>query len=1177
MLYTFGDHYTLDPACYELRQHGRLVRLEPRVFDCLAYLVQSPDRTVTKEELVEHLWPQQFVADDSLTYCVAQARKALGDTGQTQQYIQTVRRRGYRFLAPVTVRPPAALAAASPPPDTPRPAEERGQDPAAAVSPPAAGPSTPDAERRQLTILFCDLVDSTVLASQLDPEDYREVVRPYHAACAEVIERFDGHIAQYLGDGLLVYFGYPQAHEDDAQRAVRTGLGIVEALGTLNARLEHDKGIRLAVRVGIHTGLAVVGAMGGGEKQEQLALGETPNIAARLQGLAAPDTVVISATTARLVAGYFVCQALGAQELKGVSQPLQVSRALQASGAQTRLDVVPPRGLTPLVGRDEEVALLHRRWEQATTGLGQVVLLSGEPGIGKSRLVQVLTDAVAAEAHTRMEWRGSPYFQQSALSPVIDYLHRWLRWHPDDPPSERLRTLEAMLTASGVVLSEAVPLLAALLSLPLPASYPPLTLTPRQQRQHTFDTLLAWLHAEAQRQPVLLVVEDLHWLDPSTVELLSLLIDQGAQARLCLILTARSEFHPAWAMVPHLTTLTLRRLAPDHVARVATHVAGDKTLPPAVLQEVVRKTDGVPLFVEELTKTVLESGLLQEHEARYELPGPLPPLAIPATLHDALMARLDRLGTAKIVAQLGATMGRTFAYDLLQTVAPLEATTLQAALAQLVEAEVVVQRGLPPQATYTFKHALIQDAAYQSLLRSTRQQHHQRIAQVLEAQFPETADEQPELLAHHALRGEVWDKAVTYTRQASAKAFVRCAYREAVQCLERALKALSHLPIERTTMEHAVDLCCDLHAALGPPLAHWEQALTHLHAAEPIAVELGDQRRLGRVYRGIANVLRQLHEYEPALVYCQRAHAIATALGDVALQLWVNFDMGLIYHDLGRYRQAIGCVQQMLTALHRMPPHQSVGILARPAIQAWVWMGQYLGELGEFARGLAYGDEARQMAEAGDHLYERLVVALRVGALQVRQGTLHQAIPLLERAVALSQEAAMPLFYRLAGTQLALAYALAGRAPDALSVLGQVGGKTDFSPTALAEAYLRAGGVEEAHRLAQRGLRDARERKARGFEVRALWLLGEIAMCHDPPDRAPAEAHYHQALTLAEALGMRPLVAHCQRGLGMLYATTGQQEQARTALSTAIALYRGMDMTFWLPQAEAALAQVEGR
>jgi class 3 adenylate cyclase len=679
---------------------------------------------------------------------------------------------------------------------------------------PAVDQAAPEAERRQLTVLFCDLLDSTHLSSQLDPEDWREVVRAYQAACAAVIERFEGHIAQYLGDGLLVYFGYPQAHEDDAQRAVRAGLGIVGALHTLNTHLEQRHGVHVAVRLGIHTGLVVVGEVGSGSRQEQLALGETPSLAARLQGLAAPNTVAISTTTFRLVQGYFTAEPLGLHTLKGIAAPVPLYRILGESGVQSRLEVVAPSRLTPLVGRDEEVALLHRRWEQATTGMGQVVLLSGEAGIGKSRLVQVLKDHVAAEPHTRIEWRGSSYHQQSALYPVIDHLHRLLRWHQDDPPAEKLRTLEATLAASGMALSEAVPLLAALLSLPLPASYPPLTLTPQRQRQQTLDIILAWLHAESRRQPVLCVVEDLHWVDPSTLELLSLLTDQSGQVRLCLVLTARPEFPQPWPMVAHLTTLTLRRFASAQVDRVAMHMAGDKALPPALLQEMVRKTDGVPLFVEELTKTVLESGLLEEQEDCYVLHGPLPPLAIPATLHDALLARLDRLAAAKVVAQLGATIGRTFAYDLLQAVAPLDTATLQGALTQLIEAGVVTQRGLPPQATYTFKHALIQDAAYESLLRSTRQQYHQRIAQLVTERFPDTAETQPELVAHHYTEAGLAAEAVEYWQRASAHSTARWAYAEAAAHGTRGLEVLQTLPDTPTRAQQELPLLLTLAGAL---------------------------------------------------------------------------------------------------------------------------------------------------------------------------------------------------------------------------------------------------------------------------------------------------------------------------------------------------------------------------
>jgi class 3 adenylate cyclase/tetratricopeptide (TPR) repeat protein len=706
-----------------------------------------------------------------------------------------------------------------------------GAAPASALPPVASQPSAPEdspshdatsptlggtseAERRQLTVLFCDLVDSTTLARQLDPEDYREVVRAYQATCAAVIQRFDGYIAQYLGDGLLVYFGYPQAHEDDAQRAVRAGLEILGALAPLEERLATDKGIRLAVRLGIHTGLVVIGAMGAGGRQEQLALGDTPNMAARLQGLAAPDTVVVSDATWRLVHGYFACDDLGPQTLKGVEMPVQAYRVLGTSGAQSRLDVVSPRGLTPLVGREAEVTLLRERWAQARDGLGQVVLLSGEAGIGKSRLVQVLHEHIAAEPHTRLEWRCSPYAQQSPLHPVIAHLHRLLRWRPDDTPAEKLHTLEETLTAYGLALPEMVPLFAALLSLPLPERYPPLTLTPERQKQKTLDALLAWLLIEATRQPVLFIVEDLHWIDPSTLEFLTLFLDQGPAARLLTLLTCRPEFRSPWGFRAHLTSLTLNRLPRPQVPQMIGRITSGKALPPEVVEQIVTKTDGVPLFVEELTKMVLESGLLREGEDHYELTGPLPPFAIPATLHDSLMARLDRLATVKDVAQLGATIGRTFAYELLQAVSPLDEATLQHSLRQLVEAELVYQRGMPPQAIYMFKHALIQDAAYQSLLRSTRQQYHQRLAQVLEVQFPETAITQPELLAHHYTEAGLNAQAIPYWQRAGQRASERSAYLEAIAHLTKGLEVLTTLPDTPERTQYELDLQLILGTAL---------------------------------------------------------------------------------------------------------------------------------------------------------------------------------------------------------------------------------------------------------------------------------------------------------------------------------------------------------------------------
>src|SRR5713101_4664863 len=474
--------------------------------------------------------------------------------------------------------------------------------------PPPISPAS-DAERRQLTVLFCDLVDSTVLASQLDPEDLREVVRAYQEACAKVIARFEGHIAQYLGDGLLVYFGYPLAHEDDAQRAVRAGLGIVEAMGQLNTRLTRERGIRLAVRLAIHTGLVVVGEVGGGTRHEQLALGETPNLAARLQGIAAPNTAVISAATLQLLGGFFACQSLGTPALKGLVQPIEVYQVLYESTARSRLDVASSTGLTPLVGREQEVALLLERWEQVKDGVGQVVLLSGEAGIGKSRLLQVLREQVATDPQAWLTpCQCSPYHQNSALYPMIDLLERVvLQFARDETPPQKLSKLEGFLVQYGLPLAEAMPLFASLLSVPLGSSYAPLNVSPEQQKQKTLQAFLTLLLRRAAQQPLLFVVEDLHWVDPSTLELLSLLVDQGPTARILTLFTFRPDFPPPWTERSHLTPVTLPRLPRHQAAEMTGQVAHRKALPPEVVEQVVAKTDGVPLFVEELTKMVLGS------------------------------------------------------------------------------------------------------------------------------------------------------------------------------------------------------------------------------------------------------------------------------------------------------------------------------------------------------------------------------------------------------------------------------------------------------------------------------------------------------------------------------------------------------------------------------------------
>jgi class 3 adenylate cyclase/tetratricopeptide (TPR) repeat protein len=811
----------------------------------------------------------------------------------------------------------------------------------------------PEAERRQLTVMFCDLVGSMTLSEQLDPEELRDVVRIYQEVCAEVIDRFEGHIAQYLGDGLLVYFGYPLAHEDDAQRAVRAGLEIVGAIHELplhNTRLQKS----LQVRIGIHTGPVVVGEMGRGEKREQLALGDTLNIASRLQNLAEPNTVVISSTTYRLTEGLFECRDLGLHTLKGVSAPAQMYRVLGESGVRSRFEVAITKGLTPLVGREQEVELLLERWERVKEGMGQVVLMCGEPGIGKSRLVQELKECLSGEKHARIESRCSPYYQNSALYPVIDHLQRVLQLRREDSPEEKLGKLERTLEQYYFSLEETVPLFAPLLSLPFPDYYPPPNLSPQKQKQKTLEALLVWLLKEAERWPVLRIVEDLHWADPSTLEYLSLLVEQVPTARIFTLLTYRPDFIPPWGMRSHMTQIALNRLTRKQAEVMIDGIAKGKNLPAEVVQEVVAKADGVPLFVEELTKMVLESGLLREQEDYYELTRPLLQLAIPATLQDSLMARLDRLsimtssGTIKEVAQIGATIGREFTYDLINAVSSLEETILQDELSKLVSAEILYQIGLLPNARYFFKHTLIQEAAYQSLLKSKRQQYHQKIAQILEEQFSETAETQPELLALHFTEAGFKEKGIYYWKKAGQRAIERSANMEAIAHLTKGLELLKSLPDtpERTQQELMLQI------ALGAPLRvtkgfgapEVEKAYAR---ARELCQQVGETPQVFTVLRGLCGFYLARADLQTSRGLGGQSLRLAQSLQDSALLLQAHYLLGATLFCLGEITLSREHLEQGI-ALYNPRQHSSHAFIygQDPGVACLFWLAWALWYLG---------------------------------------------------------------------------------------------------------------------------------------------------------------------------------------------------------------------------------------
>jgi TOMM system kinase/cyclase fusion protein len=1053
-------------------------------------------------------------------------------------------------------------------PASPRPSAQPASQPVtqevslSQTPPPPATPSPPNAERRQLTVLFCDLVDSTVLAGQLDPEELREVVRAYQDTCARVIARYDGHIAQYLGDGPLIYFGYPLAHEDDAQRAVRAGLGMIEALGQLTTRLEQERGVHLAARLGIHTGLVVVGEVGGGTRQEQLALGETPNLAARLQGIAAPNTLVISATTFQLLGGFFACQPLGTPPLKGQAQPLAVYRVLYESMARSRLEAAGSTGWTPLVGREQEIGLLLERWAQVKEGVGQVVLLSGEAGIGKSRLVQVLQEHVATEPQVWLtSCQCSPYYQNTALYPMIDLLERVaLRFEREESPPQKLSKLEGFVVQYGLPLAEAMPLFAALLSLPLGAAYAPLTVSPEQQKQQTLHALLTILLRIAAQQPVLFVMEDLHWVDPSTLELLSLLVDQGPTARILTLFTFRPDFSPPWTGRAHLTQVTLPRLPYRQAAEMTGQVAHRKALPPEVVEQVVAKTDGVPLFVEELTKMVLESGLLQEREDRYELTGPLPPLAIPTTLHDSLMARLDRLATVKSLAQLGATLGRAFSYELLQAVSLWDEEILQRGLHQLVEAEFLYQRGLPPQATYLFKHALIQDAAYQSLLRSTRQHYHQRIAQVLEARFPATVETQPELVAHHYTAAGLAAQALPYWQQAGQRALQRSAPLEAVAHLTTGLEVLATLPDTPARAQQELVVQTTLGPALmasqGIAAPEVERAYARARA---LCQQVEDAPLVFSVMRGLWNVYMVRAEHQTAQELAEYLLTLAQRHQSPAFLLEAHAALGVSSMWQGALAAAHAHLEQA-RALYDPQQHRAHAVLYGfdPGMLSRCYAAFALWVLG-------YPDQARQRLEEGLRLAQELphpfsqAAALVYAALQHqlrREGPTAQARA--EAAIGLATAQGFPHWLAWGTLFRGWALAVQGHAEEGMAQVREgIAAWRDtgavmnvpYSYTMLAEVSAHLGhtadglqALAEAHTLVE-------QHEERWWEAEIYRLRGILLLKQTGTPQAEAEAWLRRALDVARRQQAKSLELRAAMSLARLWQQQGKQAEAHDLLA----------------------------
>ena len=682
--------------------------------------------------------------------------------------------------------------------------------PSAGAAPTPSAPSvSPEdrAERRQVTVMFSDLVGSTALSARMDPEDLREVISAYQKCVAETVGRSGGFVAKYMGDGVLVYFGYPQAHEDDAERAVRAGLELVAAVGALKTHAA------LQTRVGIATGLVVVGDLiGSGSAQEQAIVGETPNLAARLQGIAEPNTVVIGDSSRKLIGNLFELEDLGSKDLKGIVGPVKTWAALRPALVESRFEALHDGGLTELVGRKEELELILRRWDKAKSGEGEVVLLSGEPGIGKSRLTAAMMERLTGEQHIRLRYYCSPQATGSAFFPIIGQMQRAAGFAHDDSPQTKLDKLDALLAQTATPKQDAASL-AELLSLPNDGRYPALELPPQQRRQKAFAALDAQVETLARQKPVLMIFEDAHWADPTSLEVFGRAVDWITRGRALLIVTYRPEFVPPWTGQPHVTTLTLKRLTKRDIGAIIEKMVGNRGLPDDIRQDIIERTDGIPLFVEEMTKAVLETGS-EAAAAQAISVAPAPAITVPASLHASLMARLDRLGPGKEIAQIGAAIGREFSHGLLAAVAGRPTDELNRALAQLIESGLLLRQGVPPDATYVFKHALVLDSAYSTLLRQPRRTLHAHIAETFEDQFPEVAEIQPELLARHFTEAGLVDKATALWGKAAQRSLERSAMVEAVVQFTTARDLVATLPPTPETRRQQIKL----QAALLAPL-----------------------------------------------------------------------------------------------------------------------------------------------------------------------------------------------------------------------------------------------------------------------------------------------------------------------------------------------------------------------
>jgi class 3 adenylate cyclase/predicted ATPase len=1059
--------------------------------------------------------------------------------------------------------------------------------PVAAVS--ATAPAMPrkldSAERRQVTVMFADLVGSTALSSRMDPEDLREVISAYQTCVAKTIHRFDGFVAKYMGDGVLVYFGYPQAHEDDAERATRAGLELIAAVTALKSHAT------LQTRVGIATGLVVVGDLiGAGQAQERGIVGETPNLAARLQGLAEPNTVVIAEVTRRLLGNLFELEDLGPHKLKGIEGPVRAWTALRPASVESRFEALHASGVTELVGREEELGILLRRWSRAENGEGQVVLLSGEAGIGKSRLTAALLQSVAVEPHIRLRYFCSPQHTNSALYPIIGQMERAAALTHGDTPQTKLDKLDALLTQSATSAADAT-LFAEMLSLPNDGRYPALDLTPQQRRERTLGALIAQVETFARKGPVLMILEDAHWADPTSLELFGRVVGWIATHCVLLLITFRPEFNPPWIGQPYVTSLTINRLTRREVEAMIDRVVGNKLLPANIQQDIIERTDGIPLFVEEMTKAVVEAES-EETAKRTAAAVPSPALAVPASLHASLMARLDRLGgPAKEVAQIGATIGREFSHTLLAAVVDKPEAELGSALDRIVAAGLLLRQGVPPHATYLLKHALVQDAAYGTLLREPRRALHARIAETLESGFAEIAENQPEILARHCTEAGLNEKAARLWGKAGERSVARSALVEAVAQLTRALDQVGAMPatpaLRREQIKFQVAVITPLMHVKGysapETRAAVERARLLIEQAEALGEPPEDPLLLYSILYGVW--VANLFAFNGDACRDVAARFLALAVQGATVPRMIGHRlMGPSLLFTGDFAEGRAHLDRAF-ALYDPVEHRALATRfgSDPGVTILSYRSWAVWHLGYPEEALREADhaleDARQIGQAAT-----MMVALACAAWTRTLCRRYAAAGSLADELAVLADEKGSAYWKALGTMMqGSLLALTGKASVAVQKITygvtaqRSTGATVLIPSYLsflARAYADLGRFDDAWRYIDEAMTAIETTKETMFEPEIRRIAGEIALLSPERGAAKAESYFESALTIARQQGAKSCELRAAMSVARLWREQGKPKQARELLAPVYGWFtEGFD-TLDLEEAKALLDEL---